>query len=141
MSDVEFNVDEIDDALRYMDEIVERLPRKSNRFLKKEAKKLKKQTISRAKSKVGKKTGNYLKGIKDGKPYKYNGGEQSIRVYNNAPHAHLIEYGHEVLDKNGVSHGFKDGAHVFEDTERKFKNEFFKDCEDFVDDLLNDGSL
>lgn len=140
MSDSDFDVEELNDMFRYMDEIVETLPRKANSFLKKEAGKLRKKTIARVKEKVGKQTGNYIKGIKKGKPYKYDG-ENSIRVYNSARHAHLIEYGHEIIDKNGKNHGFKDGHHIFEDTKRRFTEEFYSDCGDFVDELLDDGTL
>ena len=141
MSDFDFNIDEINDALKYMDEIVEKLPREADKFLRKEARKLKKETSARARSKIKKKTGNYIKGIKTGKPYKYKGKDKSIRVYNSAPHAHLIEDGHVQIDKNGKSHGFVEGKHIFEDSQRKFNKTFFKDCEDFVDELLNDGKL
>ena len=141
MADVEFNIEELNDALKYMDELVEKLPKEANKFLKREAKKLKKDITARAKSKVKKKTGNYIKGIKTGKPYKYKGVDKSIRVYNSANHSHLVEYGHEQTDKNGKSHGFVEGQHIFEDSERKFNNTFFKDCEDFIDEMLNDGKL
>ena len=48
-----------------------------------------------------------MKGFKRGKVYKYKGEEDTVRVYNSMPHAHLIENGHIIKDKTGKEHGFK----------------------------------
>ena len=63
--------------------------KKEKKFLRKEGSKLLSKTKKEAK-RVGKKTGNYHKSIKRGKPYSYRG-SNAIRVYSYAPHAHLIE--------------------------------------------------
>ena len=108
-------------------------PDATKKFLKEEAAKLKKVVVLNSKSLVKKKTGNYLKGIKTGKVYKYGGSLSSdtcIRVYNNAPHAHLIENGHKTQNGKFVS-----GRHVLEVSEKRFTPEFNKDCADFLADF------
>jgi hypothetical protein len=65
----------------------------------------------------------------------------AIRVYSASPHAHLLEYGHRIVDKNKVEHGFKEGAHFFEAAEKSFTPTFFTDCEAFVDGLLDKHKL
>lgn len=137
----------------------------SKKFLQKEGNKLKKKTLSKAKSLTNKKTGNYYAGIKRGKVYHYgNKNNNSIRVYGSSPHAHLIEYGHrEVLNptkdgkiapigdgqfakgviegrNKGKEIGFVQGLHVFEKAKKEFENEFAKDCEDFAEDILKELS-
>ena len=98
-----FEVEGLDELTDTMLMIEENYPKDIKRFMKKEGNKLKKKTLGTVQSStLGKITGNYEKGIKRGKPYKYDGnGADSIRVYSNAPHAHLIEYGHEIVHSGG----------------------------------------
>lgn len=109
-------------------------------FLRKEGTKLKRRTLAVAKSRLKKKTGNYLEHIKRGKTYVYKGtGAWSIRVYSSAPHAHLIEYGHRQVTKDGREVGFVPGKHVFEDAEKQFEGEYYGDVQTFIDDVLDKG--
>lgn len=118
----------------------EKMPKESKKFLRKEGTKLRKKTLSTAKSKVKKKTGNYFKGIKRGKVYKYGAnGALSIRVYGASPHAHLIEYGHKQVTEDGKEVGFVEGQHVFRDAQNEFQNEFFNDARKFIDELIDKG--
>lgn len=114
------------------------MPKESKSFLRKEGSKLKKVTLAKAKSKVKKKTGAYFRSIKRGKVYNYNGA-LSIRTYSSSPHAHLIEKGHIIKDKDGKEHGFKDGLDVFEESEREFQPTYYSDCETFIDEVLDKG--
>jgi len=109
-------------------------------FLKKEGNKLRRKTLAIAKRKVKKLSGNYFKSIKRGKVYLYkNTGAWSIRVYSNAPHAHLIEDGHRQVAADGREVGFVPGKHVFSDSEKQFAGEYFSDVQDFIDDVLRKG--
>jgi hypothetical protein len=112
----------------------------SKKFLRKEGSKLRKETLKAAKSKVKKKTGNLFKGIKRGKPYNYHG-DWSIRAYGSGNHTHLLNNGHIIKDRNGVEHGFKEGEHFFEKAQDNFKDEYFDDVEEFIDELLKDHNL
>lgn len=112
----------------------------SKKFLKKEGSKLTKETLSEAKARVKEDTGNLFKGIKRGKPYKYEG-DWNIRTYGSGSHTHLLNNGHRIVDKNGNEHGFKEGEHFFEKAEENFKNEYYNDVEKFIDDLLNNHDL
>ena len=115
----------------------QQLPKERDKFLKKEATELRKNTARRAKMVVDKKTGNYFKGIKKGKVYTY-GAERAIRVYGGAPHTHLIEKGHRMV-VNGREVGYVRGYGVFEQVGREFEEKFYRDCEQFVDDILEEG--
>lgn len=109
--------------------------KETKKFLKKEGIKLKNKTISTAKNRVKKKTGNYIKGIKSGKVYEYQGA-YACRTYSTAPHAHLIEYGHIKKDRTGREHGFQRGYHVFGTAQKEFEEEFYQDTEKFIDDIF-----
>lgn len=99
--------------------------------MRKEANKLRKQTVNGAR-RLGKKTGNYLKSIKRGKPYSYRR-SNAIRVYSYAPHAHLIEEGHRMVTHDGQEVGFVQGHHVFETAARDFEPQFQSDLDDFLE--------
>lgn len=134
-----FDLRELDNFTKKMLELAEeKMPKETKKFLQTEGNKLKKAKTKKAKSLVKKDTGNYLKGIKRGKVYKYEGDQLSIRVYG-SNHAHLIEYGHRQVTKNGKEVGFVKGKRVFEQAANEFNNEFVSDCEQFVNEMLDKG--
>jgi len=116
-----------------------KMPNETRAFLQREGNKLRKLTAANARKWVKKKTGNYHKAIKRGRVYKFDGSTMSIRVYGSSPHAHLNEYGHRLVTKDGKEVGFVQGKRVFERTAKAFEHEFLIDCEEFVDELLDKG--
>lgn len=155
-----FEFDGLDEISETMSMIKKVYPKEIKKFMQSEGNKLKNRTIKTAKSSVGVKTGNFLKSIKRGKYYKYaENGADSIRVYagGQAPHSHLIEYGHEMitpktrttkksgklrLKNGGKSVGRVLGYHIFSISADMFENTYEKDCEKFADritETLNKG--
>jgi len=115
------------------------MPKESKKFLKANARNLVKLTKKKAISLgIKKKTGNYYKGFKAGKVYKFNG-DLSCRSFNFSPHAHLIEYGHRQVTKDGKETGFTKGKHVFEKTAGEFASTYFENVGKFIDDVLEKG--
>ncbi len=106
----------------------------TKKFLKKQGIKLKKKTEKIAKSKVKEKTGRYIKSIKSGKVYDFEG-SYSSRVYSTAPHAHLVEYGHKIVSKTGETKGFKSGAYVFEEARKEFEEEFTGAIDEYINGI------
>jgi len=134
----EFSVADIDEVTKSFLKIAEKTkPKEMKKFMNKEGGKLKSRTMSKAKRTVKRKTGNYLKGIKKGRVYKYLGDELAIRVYNSMPHAHLIEDGHRQLTKSGKEVGFVRGTRVFKMTRDEFEKVFTDDIIKFVDGTFN----
>lgn len=127
-----FDVTELDTFARNMQRSAQQFQRKQKTFLLKEGTKLKRKTVSRART-LGRKTGNYIKSIKRGKVYDYNGAH-AVRVYSTAPHAHLIEEGHRMVTHDGREVGFVPGHHVFETAGREFETQYLVDVEDFLDE-------
>lgn len=145
-----FDVDHLDEfTLKLLKLAKKTMPKECNKFMKVEASKLNSKTKKKAKKEVKKNTGNYLKGFKRGKKvYDYEDVKYNIRVYNSSPHAHLIEYGHEVVkggkhsnkgNKGGKKVGFVKGKYILDKSSREFENEFGKDTLEFVDNLLDKG--
>ena len=131
---------------RELDELVKNMfrtaqdvyPDEAKAFLKKEGNKGRRLLRAKTKAVTKKKTGNLLKGIRRTGVQKHNGDLQ-IRIYNKAPHAHLIEHGH-VLWVNGTkTEKFVPGKHPAADTTKQLKREFPRDVEGFVDEMLSKG--
>lgn len=135
-----FEVSGLDEMTNALGQVQELYPREIKKFMQSEGTKLKNRTLKTAKSNVKKKTGNYFKGIKRGKYYKYSGnGADSIRVYAGklAHHGHLIEYGHKT--SNG---GRTKAYHIFKTSADAFESNYESDCEKFADEItkpLNEG--
>lgn len=126
-----------DDICKDLSELSNSVDKETKKFVKNQAKILKKKTVNTARKRVKKRTGNYLKGIKDGKPYTFDGG-YSCRVYSSARHAHLIEYGHDIKKiKNGEVIGKVEGKSVFTDTANEFAEEFEDNTQKMLENIFN----
>ena len=135
-----FDIEDIDKLADTLFLVGKVYPKEVKSFMQEEGKKLKKITVKAAKAYVGEKTGNYIKGIKKGKYYKYKvNGADSIRVYAGRPanHAHLIEYGHRIVSHSGEDTGKVVAGHlIFKAAGDVFDSEYEKDCEDFADKII-----
>jgi len=112
------------------------MPKESKKFLRSTGTKLKKVTISKAKSKIKKGDGDYFKSIKIGKVYKYKD-SLAIRCYSGDPKAHLLEKGHRQVTKSGEEVGWVDGYHVFEESEKDFESTYNEVAGKFVDEIID----
>lgn len=130
---------ELDDLVKNMFRTAQDVyPNEAKTFLKKEGNKGRRLLRAKTKAVTKKKTGNLLKGIRRTGVQKYDEDFQ-IRVYNKAPHAHLIEHGH-VLWVNGTkTEKFVPGKHPAADTTKQLKRELPRDVETFVDEMLSKG--
>lgn len=128
-----FEIEVLDEMTEALSQVQQIYPKEIKKFMQSEGTKLKNRTLKTAKTSVGKKTGNYQKGIKRGKYYKYSGnGADSIRVYAGKPayHGHLIEYGHKTKSgsRTKAYHIFKTSADAFEST-------YERDCDKFAEKI------
>lgn len=135
-----FEIDGLDDFVDTVELVKKAYPKEVKKFMQSEGNKLKKRTIQKAKSVVDKHTGNLFKGIKRGKHYIYSGnGADSIRVYAGRPanHAHLIEYGHEMVSHSGERTGkFVRGYHIFKSAADDFEGTYENDSEKFAEKII-----
>jgi HK97 gp10 family phage protein len=129
-----FEVD-CDDFCNGLDLVKKAYPKRVEKFMLKEGARLKSRIKKNARQRVKQKTGNYIEGIRRGKHYVYRmNGKDSVRVYNAAPHAHLVEDGHTQQTEHGEI--FVEGKHVFRDSEKEFEPVFEADADKFVDEVL-----
>lgn len=120
-------------------------PKEAKSFLRTQGNKAKTRLRNRTKSVTKKKTGNLLRGIDKSAPKLYEGSFQ-IRVYNKAPHAHLIEHGHVMTDKFGNpilnamgQEMWVNGRFPAANTTNELKTLWPAEVDKFIDDLLEKG--
>ena len=128
---MELDISELNEYAEGMIEFgVNEMPNVAKKFMRKEATKLRKKAVDKTKAVVGKKTGNLYKRIKKGKTvYAWGDAQYNIRVYNGAPHAHLIEYGHNMVTHDGKLVGFVPGKHILENSALAYQPNFQKNIE------------
>lgn len=127
--------------------------KEQKKFLRQEGNALKRKTKQQMRIvNLGEKTGNYKKGIKRGKVYEKDDSNR-VRVYSNAPHAHLIEDGHDQMVnpgkgpgggrgvKKGRGKGRKvgrvEGRQVFAAAADQYAPTFAQHCEDAIDRMID----
>lgn len=136
-----FSSRDLENLEREVLRLAKKYPKETKKFLQSQGNKLKVRVKKKAKSKLKEKSGNYLKGFKRGKVYKYNQEEDTVRVYNNTSHAHLIEHGHIIKDKTGKEHGFKKGYRILEEARTEFQDEFIKNADGLIDEIIKNGGF
>lgn len=130
---------ELSDLARDMFRTAEKTyPTEAKNFLKQQGNKGRRLLRAKTKAVTKKKTGNLLKGIRRTGVQKYKDDFQ-IRVYNNAPHAHLIEHGHVLWVNGEKTEKFVPGKHPAAETTQQLKREFPREVEGFIDEVLSKG--
>lgn len=153
-----FLFDELSDLKKnIMREIKEKYPEDTKKFIKSEAQKARNLARKIGKKRVGTSKGlkknwsaekSYHRRWKSGKPYKYSEGDICCRVYNSAPHGHLIELGHANIPRgtkrattvkgrqeqkaSQKASGYTLGKLVVAETEVEFLSDFLTDAEKFM---------
>lgn len=130
--EIDDNLDEFEANLDYL---IAEMPKESLRVLRGAGSKARTIYARKARQLVGKHTGNYHKGFKRGKAYETDDGYR-VRVYNNQPHAHLIEDGHRIVGKDGSEHGFKPGYKVMQKAEKEVEKEWNAILEDQIEKII-----
>ena len=137
------NLNDLNEKLLNLAE--QEFPKEAKKFIRRQGSKCETRLRNAYKTKVKKKTGNLIAGVSRGMPQQYSGSYQ-IRVYNNAPHAHLIEHGHVMKDKNGKpildamgQERWVDGKYVAAYTVEEYKKIYPEEVDKFVDEMLEKG--
>lgn len=132
-----FDVDDgLDEYLKNLDFLIKEMPKESKMVLRKAGSKARTIVARVARKMVGRHGGTYHKSFKRGKVWETDDGYR-IRVYNNAPHAHLIEDGHRIIGKDGSEHGFKPGLKVMEKGNKEVEKEWDNIMRQQLDDLMS----
>lgn len=133
---------------RDLETIAQDYPDRAKKHLQAEGTKVKKRLYAETKASTTKRTGNLLKGIRR-MGVKKRGGDLEVTVTSKAPHAHLIEEGHEQyapVPGRGRKHQRKTGKrvagrHPAEHTVEAMGPELERDAGKLVDEVLRRGGL
>lgn len=140
MSDVQLDISEWTDFDRDLLEFVkDTMPRETKKFMRREGGKLRTASRRQARATIKKKTGNYLKGIKNTKGWKNSQGDYGVKVNARAPHSHLLEAGHYVF-RRGKNTGKRTRAfYIMRDAKSSFEGRFWNDAQEFIYKLVDNG--
>lgn len=127
-----------DDICKDVINLSKSLEEEGKKFLLEQAGILKKKTLRIANNKIKKKTGNYIKSLKRGRVFTFEGNVHKCSVFSYAPHAHLIEYGHKMLDKNKNSTKLEKvkGKEIFKEAREEFSKEFEENTEKKINEIF-----
>lgn len=145
------NLSEFSEIEKDFNKFIVKYPKEAKKFLKAEARKISNISKKKAKSqlkltkgkkfnKKGKEVKTYLKGFKVGKVFEDVENGTTVRAYNSAKHAHLIELGTvNRSNKKGANRGYIRGYRILEKSKNEFKDKFEQDCVKFVDQIIEKG--
>lgn len=124
--------------------LLDEQPKEAKKLMQKAGNELRKELRRTTRTETKKKTGNLLRGIRRGRPYLYksaDGDAWQVRVYNKAPHAHLLEHGHELVawGKEPKKTKYVAGRHLAGKANNAMIDKFAEFVDKFVTDLLNKG--
>lgn len=120
------------------------VPKEAPKLMRKIGSKARSTVAKKSRSLVKKKTGMYHKKLKRGKVFVGYHGELVVRVYNSSPHAHLVEDGHRMVDKEGNETGqFVPGKKPMDKGMREFEASGDVESETikWLDELLRKNKL
>lgn len=143
--EIEFDI-ETQEILKQLNEMSKNSPKLVKKYLKNVGKNMTKTIKKSAKIlvKPGKKQKNpnkkYHNRFKTSKILE-DTGSFAVGTYNSTPHAHLIEYGHKKVDKNGKVHGFVEGKFPIKKGVNEYNKKASKDIEEMLEKVINEGGL
>lgn len=140
MAEIELTLEGIEELQESLASAIQRYPDLAEERLIETGKKFKKRVIQLTKESTTKKTGKLLKGYKLDKirGYRMNM-EQDFR--GTAPHFHLVEKGHELLNKKGEVIGWVPGKFMVKRTRDEFGKEMPKVMEQLLEDMIRECGL
>lgn len=116
--------------------VIHKFPVTAEMTLKKNANALKRRARKNMNSKIKHHVDNLID-QKWGTKQVETGISSTVMVFNKAPHAHLVEYGHEQYDFHGnPTGGWVEGNHALEETKEQFEKEVPRKYEEMIDELL-----
>jgi len=120
-----------------LDTLISSMPKESRKVLQDVGNKATNIARRVARREVNEHTGYYHKKFKRGKVYDAGVGDYRTRVYNNAPHAHLLEDGHRIIGKDGSEHGFQHGYKILEKANKEIEEQWDEILEKSIDKIID----
>lgn len=120
-----------------------KLPKETSKMMRKVGNRAAVVIRRRAKADIIEDTGTYHKRFKRGKVFKDSDGKWVTRVINSSPHAHLLEYGHRQVTKDGREVGYVLGFNTMSNGSKDFDDsrEFEKIISSELDRMLKESGL
>ncbi|MFG6367785.1 MAG: HK97 gp10 family phage protein [Lachnospiraceae bacterium] len=141
----EFSFDGLEEFQRNLEKAIQKSPVQAEKTLKKLGRDFKSSAKKRAESElqhVDRKEEDKKKAIGErwGSKRVDDRLGMAVMVWNSAPHFHLIEDGHQLV-QGGQVIGFVEGKHIMKKTQEEYADIVPKRFEKMVDDILKESDL
>lgn len=141
MSELDFNIEGLEELANDFDRLVKKYPDKAGDVLRAEARTLRQKASRRMKreKKSRQTTKRPLENVGSYKvsPVQGLGTAQYVEVSAKSPHFHLVEHGHDLV-RNGQTVGHVQGTHYFENTVKEQEAQMPMVVQRMVDKLLKE---
>lgn len=141
MSELDFNIEGLEELANDFDRLVKKYPDKAGDLLRTEARTLRQKASRRMKrEKKSRKTSKRPLenvGSYNVSPVQGLGTAQYVEVSAKSPHFHLVEHGHDLV-RNGQTVGHVQGTHYFENTVKEQEAQMPIVVQRMVDKLLKE---
>lgn len=142
MSDTGLDIKGFDELKKELASAIDLYPDMAEERLEKTAKKFKSRVIKITKSAVKTRTGNLIKGFKLDK-MRYYGINMEKDFRGTAPHFHLLENGHNLINKDGesVGKGWVPGFMIVDQARNEYGEIMPEEMKQLRDDILKECGL
>lgn len=144
---ISMDIQGMDDLVASFQDLIKKYPDEAGALLVRQARELRKDVVKLVKNDTDS-DGTNKHSLTKISQYKISkvkgiGAQQYIEVSGKAPHFHLVENGHRLLNKDGkpVGSGFVVGYHFMDRASKKRRIELPTDLEKVVDRLLKEEGL
>lgn len=116
------------------EKLIKQFPKARRELVENCGEKMYEKVINNINSSVKSDTGNLRNGVE--KHVGSKGGYSAVRAnFKTAPHTHLIENGHKVVN-DGIVVGWAPGKHMYRNALNELADEFERDAENMIDKLV-----
>ncbi len=141
---ISFDVHGTEDLAEALGALAKEYPDAAGELLEQNAKELRKKVAKKAREMLhtnGTKRSLGRMGSYGASKAKNFGKNQYVEISAKSPHFHLLERGHELVDKKGNVKGYVQGYHFMEKATQEFEEEMPEMVEKMVDQLLKESGL
>lgn len=144
MEETAITVSGLDELAKDFEKVVKKYPSDADNFLKRQARKLRKNVVENVKNDTHSHAKNdkslaKLKNYKISRIWGY-GTARHIEVSAQSPHFHLVERGHNIVIKGKVV-GFAPGKRMMEKAVKTHEEQIEQATQQFIDELLKEGGF
>lgn len=142
---ISMSLEGLDELVDSLNELARKYPDRAGELLQKNARELRKDVVKNVKEDT-KTTGKSKRSLSKAGSYAISqvqgyGANQYVEISAKSPHFHLVEHGHELVNRAGETIGFVQGKHMMSNATKKTEQNMPTTVEGMIAELLKEGGL